>query len=689
MADLTIADYLKYADLQMAAEALYDFNAKLNASGLVPGQELKDKAISVEWLTTGNLHASKFTATDAKNFKDHWVLVDHISNTATGFSGTLFQNKDTGEMVMSIRSTEFLDDAARDNQATNVMEIKKFGFAFGQIADMENWYQSLKASGKLPADKHFSVTGYSLGGHLATAFNLMHNGDTFIDKVVTFNGAGVGQIKSAADNLGSVISAFDTLRKNADGQAFTFQNAALNILYANLRVTISEGTLPSTQDKAELEAIGAPEGASDAEIAQLENDKAKIREAMKRIEAIEEERRRLLGIKDGTDGAPAPIPASQIEQMNLDYQMAVLTVKDRTYAMNTPSGVWNAVTDKSYVDNRVFANQYDVVGTETTSSPWAAVANSQWHYGTDVKVFVEDQPFYRGSVLLDSLAQTWAYKDPKLLVNGYTQNDFADTHSLVLIVDSLRVQELFAKLDSTLTLADLSNLFTLASGLKKEATSGSQGKAEGDALENLLNALGEQLLGKGNFTRLKGDPNGNTWAKIKENGDTGGYSDREEVARLIARIAGVLGDNANQNALGDTTVKAASADLKDSARTDFASFLSLYTLSPFVLGGDYMAGLLQRTWRTVYDAWNADKNLSAEERAAGKATYSDQWLNDRAELMRNWLKAHAANTTQYEGDVATSYVGLNNAGNAEDGKLFGKVSRGGTPSNETQWRVAA
>jgi len=38
---------------------------------------------------------------------------------------------------MSFRSTEFADDAARDNEATNKLEIKDHGWAFGQIADME------------------------------------------------------------------------------------------------------------------------------------------------------------------------------------------------------------------------------------------------------------------------------------------------------------------------------------------------------------------------------------------------------------------------------------------------------------------------------------------------------------------------------------------------------------------------
>jgi hypothetical protein len=37
-----------------------------------------------------------------------------------------------------------------------------------------------------------SVTGYSLGGHLAAAFNLLHFGSAAAPQVVTFNGAGVG-----------------------------------------------------------------------------------------------------------------------------------------------------------------------------------------------------------------------------------------------------------------------------------------------------------------------------------------------------------------------------------------------------------------------------------------------------------------------------------------------------------------
>lgn len=181
----TIADMLKYANLQMATEALYGFDTKeLLPSSLMPGDHYSG-AIDTKTLTTGNEHASRFTPTEAAKFANEWVVVDHLSNTTTGFSGTLFQNKTTNEYVISIRSTEFIDDAARDSVATNNMEIATYGFAFGQIADMEAWYKSLGDKGLLPADSQYSVTGYSLGGHLAIAFNLLHQKELNSGQVVT------------------------------------------------------------------------------------------------------------------------------------------------------------------------------------------------------------------------------------------------------------------------------------------------------------------------------------------------------------------------------------------------------------------------------------------------------------------------------------------------------------------------
>lgn len=113
----TISEYLKYANLQMAAEA---FLVDALGSPLAGTRY-------VEGLTNGNKHSSKFTEGEATKFAAEWRVVDQRANTGTVFSGTLFQNNKTGELVVSFRSTEFIDDAIRDNLATNTYEIKNTG----------------------------------------------------------------------------------------------------------------------------------------------------------------------------------------------------------------------------------------------------------------------------------------------------------------------------------------------------------------------------------------------------------------------------------------------------------------------------------------------------------------------------------------------------------------------------------
>ena len=190
----TATELLTYANLQIAAEALYD---KLKAPAGNPSDLIANgKAeLSVDNLKAGNKHASKFTPTQAEEFtKQGWTILSHINNTKTGFSGTLFENTKTHELVISFRSTEFVEDYIHDNIATNTHEIADKGWAFGQISDMEAWFATLQKEGLIGKDQKISVTGYSLGGHLATAFHILHQDEHLINNTITFNGAGVGDV---------------------------------------------------------------------------------------------------------------------------------------------------------------------------------------------------------------------------------------------------------------------------------------------------------------------------------------------------------------------------------------------------------------------------------------------------------------------------------------------------------------
>ena len=280
----TISEYLKFANLQMAAEALYRFKA---TNGPVTPATPFSGEIPIDVLTDGNLHASRFTVIQANVFAAQWEVVEHISNTSTGFSGTLFRNKaNPNELVLSFRSTEFIDDSARDNKATNELEIAKYGWAFGQISDMEVWYADLRQRGLIPDGAHYSVTGYSLGGHLATAFNLLRQEDgtrSLVDRVVTFNGAGVGEI--AQGTLGSVLANFNNLRSHPEQIEAAIDDAGLRDTYRAIRDNLANGTWDIARAKAELNSFAMPTP-EDPRYALLDAEKLRIWTALDRIEKI-------------------------------------------------------------------------------------------------------------------------------------------------------------------------------------------------------------------------------------------------------------------------------------------------------------------------------------------------------------------------------------------------------------------
>ena len=63
-----IATYLKYANVQMAAEALFEFNPAKTTNIITPGSVASYANIRSEYLTDGNNRSSKFTAMHKKNW---------------------------------------------------------------------------------------------------------------------------------------------------------------------------------------------------------------------------------------------------------------------------------------------------------------------------------------------------------------------------------------------------------------------------------------------------------------------------------------------------------------------------------------------------------------------------------------------------------------------------------------------
>ncbi len=154
----------------------------------------------------------------AQAFVSRYQIVDHHANDATGFSATLMRDTQTGQYTLSFRSLEYQNQAQggdweRDGQGGAAGEVAGAGFALGQLVSMERYYKELRTSGRLPAESTLNVTGYSLGGHLATVFTLLHSND--INHTYIFNGAGIGQVGGVtavipeADRIGQLIATMD------------------------------------------------------------------------------------------------------------------------------------------------------------------------------------------------------------------------------------------------------------------------------------------------------------------------------------------------------------------------------------------------------------------------------------------------------------------------------------------------
>ncbi len=198
----------------------YVLNASLSDVSYVNGLVQGDSATPL---------ANKLKAADrflgmttfAKDIGDHYIVLDQYTELAiNGFSATVFQNKDTGEIHFVCRGTEPGIDLLHD------IDLAINGVASQQIVALINYVKRLEAGPGQAAQYGYevvgqvngvdvyefrqvgyanritltnaqgnpvsfgrvTVAGHSLGGHLATAFARLFPEHT--DHVYTYNSAG-------------------------------------------------------------------------------------------------------------------------------------------------------------------------------------------------------------------------------------------------------------------------------------------------------------------------------------------------------------------------------------------------------------------------------------------------------------------------------------------------------------------
>lgn len=121
---------------------------------------------------------TKISQTQADYFLDNFKILDYYGNDNTGFSATTFiKNSDIlvtngekklQEITISFRSTEFTEDYYKDASGADD-EISKNGTAIAQNIALVNYLKKLKTDGIITSTTKINITGYSLGGHLASS----------------------------------------------------------------------------------------------------------------------------------------------------------------------------------------------------------------------------------------------------------------------------------------------------------------------------------------------------------------------------------------------------------------------------------------------------------------------------------------------------------------------------------------
>ena len=413
----TVKTWLDFLLVQMAAETYLDrIGASYSMEQALSDGNNDTRAVRSD--AQDNLPGkTRFTDQQIKYFTDNWEIIDHrpdvdsrfenigIGN-GTGFSATLFKNKTTGEYTLSFRSTEYADeirggDWQRDGVPGADGEIAKKGFAFGQIVAMEDYYSWLKSKNILPAGERLNVTGYSLGGHLATVFTELHVDD--IEHTYNFNSAGRGQFDPRSGSLSDLVNFF----------------------------------------RAKLgDSVSATNVYSDA----------------KYVAAVEAARQ------------------------EFDTRGASLAPGETGLLISADSRISQFFGHATHGDTE-----------------W--VANSGVHAADPEPLFIEDQPDIQG-LAFDSIGRIF----------GGLKSNFGTTHSITLIADSLALMNVVQTIDQNISTSQMGAIFASASNQRAVGFLGTQGKAEGDSLEQVLQALHRLYVGSN--AELSIDENGGGFGNL-------------------------------------------------------------------------------------------------------------------------------------------------------------------------------
>jgi len=601
--------------------------------------------------------SNRMVESQARDLFTNYEIVDHHANDATGFSATLFKNKATGAYTLSMRSTEarpwaVAGDAERDMDGAGTRGIYEEGFAFAQLAAMEDYWSHIRSGqhwdndkqkwiaesndGKLGAfreymkgsAKEFYVTGYSLGAHLASVFTLLHAAE--VKRTLTFNGAGFGEFV-AGPTTGETIAQMLAL----------FRQALLN----------PAGTTPDSAALKELQTEAIAKKVADGTFEPFATENGRIHQS-----------------------------ASGIERGNIytnpryDYAEAYVQSKMRTKSLATaPLKAFFDIGPLEFLKASLGRADFAALGQGiqdargsvgasgagydkilsisglATHDDFRGVSDSQKHTANTLGLFIEDQPDVYGKGGLLPVNNTKGITKQIIENQNGGPGDYALTHSLVLLIDTMSLAAAIQQMSPDVPLEDLEGLMAVSSNVRGESDYSRSGTAVSDpgysehnSLENLLDALRRVL-----------DPSAQVTAALRVNDDFGNFTNRTQFHTHLAEVS----EKKNQGLeLRSLLALPASAIIKDTPDV-VAETQKLLTATDLVTGTIFTADLVEEATRpnavsarayryalknanpfVVLNApYSTSGDLEMYDAAARTGELTTEWIMDRAEFLRRKL----------------------------------------------------
>jgi YD repeat-containing protein len=193
-------------------------------------------------------------------------------------------------------------------------------------------------------------------------------------------------------------------------------------------------------------------------------------------------------------------------------------------------------------------------------------------------------------------------------------------HFIYKLTDSLALGNALSTLDSTFTIGKLNLL--LAAGSNDTHAS----------IEGLFDGVRRLLQGNNIAPTPVGDVDKSAPSRTTYQSTLADLQDTDLFKALVGKV---------------TVQLAVSSDLAAQAKSDFSAFLSLQTLSPIFLKTDTTGqAILKQANESLAQQWEADQSLTQAQRDAGLATFTDNWMSDRAAYLaalERYNSADAAN----------------------------------------------